>query len=351
MKQPLPPKTFLLSRTDAIGDVVLTLPMCGWIRQHIPGSRIVFLGKTYTQAIIENCPDVDSFLNWDELRALSDTEQVNRLRQLHIDAVVHVFPNKAIARLCKQADIPLRIGTRNRLFHWLTCNRLVALSRRHSPLHESQLNLELLRPLGLSQLPGLAAMSAYLHLNTPGPLPAALQSWLVPGKPHVLLHPKSQGSAREWELEKFGLLARLLHQRGYQVFVSGTSQEQALMKDWLEKNKAFITDLTGKLTLPQFISFIGACDGLVAASTGPLHLAAALGIHALGLYPPMRPIHPGRWAPLGAKASFLVLNKDCSSCRKDPAACHCIRQLSVEAVLQRIEGWQLQQNISNSVSK
>ena len=53
-------KTFLLSRTDSIGDVVLTLPMCGWLKQHIPGARIIFLGKTYTKAIIECCPDVDA---------------------------------------------------------------------------------------------------------------------------------------------------------------------------------------------------------------------------------------------------------------------------------------------------
>lgn len=334
-------KTFLLSRTDSIGDVVLTLPMCGWLKQHVPGARIVFLGKTYTRAIIESCPDVDVFLNWDELRVLSPGQQVAMLRQHQVEVAIHVFPHRGIAWLCKRAGIPQRIGTRNRWFHWLTCNHRVALSRRHSPLHESQLNLALLQPLGLKHLPDLGALPAYLHLHPSGPLPAALQAWLKPGLVPVILHPKSQGSAREWELEKFGLLARRLHQQGYQVFVSGTAGEQALMKDWLAQNRAFITDITGKLTLPEFVRFIGACQGLVAASTGPLHIAAALGIHALGLFPPMKPIHPGRWAPIGPKAEFLVLNKDCQDCRSQPAACLCIRQLSVEAVYQRIENWKL----------
>jgi heptosyltransferase-3 len=300
MKQPALPKTFLVSRTDAIGDVVLTLPLCGWLKQHIAGARVIFLGKTYTRAIIESCPDVDVFLNWEDLQALPAAGQAAQLRQHRIDAVLHVFPHRHIARLCRKAGIPWRIGSRSRWFHWLTCSHLVALSRRHSLLHESQLNLKLLEPLGLRQLPALSTLPAYLHLAA-APLPAPLQAWLLPGRPHVLLHPKSQGSAREWDLEKFGLLARLLHQRGYQVFVSGTSQEQALIKDWLAANRDYVTDLTGKLTLPQLLSFIGACDGLVAASTGPLHLAAALGIHALGLFPPMRPIHPGRWAPIGLK--------------------------------------------------
>lgn len=332
-------KTFLISRTDSIGDVVLTLPLCGWLKRHVPGVRIVFLGKTYTQAIIESCPDVDVFLNWEELRAQTPARQVAILRQHQVEVAVHVFPRKDIAWLCKRAGIRHRIGTRNRWFHWLTCNHLVALSRRHSPLHESQLNLALLRPLGLKQLPDLAAVAAYLHLAPAAPLPAALQARFKPGLPHIILHPKSQGSGREWELEKYGLLARRLHAQGYQVFVSGTAQERTLMKDWLEQNESFITDITGQLTLPEFVGFIGACQGLVAASTGPLHVAAALGIHALGLFPPIKPLHPGRWAPIGPKAEYLVIHKDCQQCQYDPAACQCIRQLSVEAVCQRIEAW------------
>jgi heptosyltransferase-3 len=89
------------------------------------------------------------------------------------------------------------------------------------------------------------------------------------------------------------------------------------------------------------VGFIGACDGLVAAGTGPLHIAAALGIHALGLFPPIKPMDPGRWAPVGVQAEFLVLNKDCQECRQLPASCQCIRALSVEAVLKRIEAWKL----------
>lgn len=44
---------------------------------------------------------------------------------------------------------------------------------------------------------------------------------------------------------------------------------------------------------------------MVASGTGPLHLAAALGINAIGLFPTIRPIHPGRWQPIGMKAHFF----------------------------------------------
>jgi ADP-heptose:LPS heptosyltransferase len=85
------------------------------------------------------------------------------------------------------------------------------------------------------------------------------------------------------------------------------------------------------MSLENFIKFIGLADGLVAASTGPLHIASALGKHAIGLYAPMRPIHPGRWSPIGINARALVINKNCSKCR-NTGDCECIRAIEPEQV-------------------
>ncbi|MBL0315693.1 MAG: hypothetical protein IPP69_07900 [Flavobacteriales bacterium] len=56
------------------------------------------------------------------------------------------------------------------------------------------------------------------------------------------------------------------------------------------------------INLAELIAFINQYDGLVAANTGPLHIASACGIHAFGLYSLKRPIHPGRWSPVGKNA-------------------------------------------------
>ena len=98
-----------------------------------------------------------------------------------------------------------------------------------------------------------------------------------------------------------------------------------------------VTDATGLLDLRQLIMLIGACDALVAASTGPLHVAAACGIRAIGLYSPRRPIHPGRWAPIGRDAHALVNDPACPRCAKGEV-CDCITRiapLQVRALLER----------------
>ena len=77
-------------------------------------------------------------------------------------------------------------------------------------------------------------------------------------------------------------------------------------------------------------------DALVAASTGPLHIAAALGKRAIGIYPPIKPMHPGRWAPVGENADYLVLNKVCADCRKEKK-CHCMEEIKPKVILQKME--------------
>jgi len=337
--------TFLVSRTDAIGDVVLTLPVCGWLKQHQPGCRVVLVGRSYTAAVAAACPWIDEFINFDDLQRLSSSKQGELLRSYQATAIIHVFPNKALARLARQAGIPLRIGTRNRFFHWLSCNRLVALSRRHSPLHEAQLNLQLLQPLGYANKLGLDAVAALVRLMPAMPLSSKFQKLVAarqPGQLNIILHPRSRGSAREWGLVNFSHLARMLHAAGHRVFVSGTATEREELGEWLRENASYLAaDLTGQLALPEFIALIAAVDGLVAGSTGPLHLAAALGRHALGLYPPIRPMHPGRWGPLGPHAEYVVFDRpDCQDCRTEPTICTCIKAIEAASVAALVRAWQ-----------
>ncbi len=134
----------LISRTDAIGDVMLTLPLASLLRQRCPDAVIGFLGKSYTSPVIDCCSAIDHFVDVADF-----FQQDGRPIRAAWDAIIHVFPRKDIARKAFRAGIPLRIGTSSRPYHWTTCNKLIRLNRRHSDLHEAQLNTKLLAPLGV----------------------------------------------------------------------------------------------------------------------------------------------------------------------------------------------------------
>jgi ADP-heptose:LPS heptosyltransferase len=324
----------ILSRTDSIGDVILSLPMAGALKKLIPEAKTIFLCSKYTAPVVKLCEHVDEIALWNGRLANSEACQENPLKSLHADCIVHVFPSRKIAWMAKKSGIPVRIGTNGKLFHWLTCNRLLNLRRRNSPYHEAQLNLQMLVPMGasalyeLTEIPNLYGLK---KINTPH----SVAEFIDPRRFNLVLHPKSKGSAREWGLENFSRLIRILPADRYKIFVTGTAEDGSHMKGFFSMHPETV-DLTGRLSLDELISFIGIADGLVAASTGPLHIAAALGRKAVGIFSPMRPIHPGRWAPLGKKASFLVADKTCSDCRKS-MECQCIRSIMPQQVKNELE--------------
>lgn len=314
----------IISRTDSIGDVVLTLPMAGYLKKYFPKCRVIFLGRNYTRDVVALSKHVDEFISWDETKKLPVA-----------DVIIHVFPVKEIASAAKKAGIGLRVGATGRLYHWTTCNKLIKLSRKNSDLHESQLNLKLLEFLEIPvniELKEIAKYYGFSNINAPD---AEWASLIDKNKVNLILHPRSKGSAREWGLGNFSNLISALPKSKFKIFISGTKEEGAQLRSLFEEHPE-VTDLTGKLSLKQFIAFIHAADALVAASTGPLHIAASLGKNAIGLFAPMRPIHPGRWMPIGSNARHLVLNKSCNDCRKNNN-CHCIREITVKEVVNLLE--------------
>lgn len=377
----------LISRTDSIGDVILTLPLAGLLRKRFPEAKISFLGMPYTRSIIESCTNIDLFIDWQQIKGQTEEDSIKQIRTLGIDIILHVFPQKDIARLAYKAGIPKRLGTTGRIYNWFYCNNLVPISRKKSNLHESILNLKLTRrvhgfiidekpvPLNkihidyktvdtdkvgdsikreiVTELYNKTSVNNSISIDN---IPAlygfitkpiediTFGGILNPDELNIIIHPRSKGSAREWGLNNYSKLSRQLMSETVlstshkvRVFITGTHEEGEMLHNEGFFGKAGnVTDVTGKFTLSQFIHFIQCSDALIAGSTGPLHIASALGKVAIGLFPPIRPMHPGRWAPIGTRSGYLVSEKECSKCRKS-GPCECMQLITVEQVQQYLE--------------
>ena len=57
-------KRIIISRTDSIGDVMLTLPLCAWIKEKFPSAHLIFLGNSYTHPVINCFQPIDQFADW-----------------------------------------------------------------------------------------------------------------------------------------------------------------------------------------------------------------------------------------------------------------------------------------------
>lgn len=323
-------KRILISRTDSIGDVILTLPMCAALMNKFPESKIIFLASSYTIPVIECCSAVDEIVDFTQLMDRPTAQQVDKIREINADAIVHVFPNKNIAQLAKKAKIPMRIGTSHRSFHLLTCNHRINFTRKKSNDHEAQLNFHLLEPFGFKTLPTWEELNRELSYFK---AKEANRSDFKTDKKKVILHAKSQGSAVEWPIEKYKELAEKLQKLDISVYFTGTEKEGLDIRKSISFGSG-IYDTTGKFSLRELISFIDNSDLLVACSTGPLHIAGILNRNCLGLFTSKRPMHPGRWKPLGTNSIAIIANDSCPCANKKK--CTCLADITVEQVFNQI---------------
>jgi heptosyltransferase III len=290
---------------------MLTLPITGILKKYFPDVKIIFLAKSYTLPVLKCCSHIDEIANWSDFEIQSTEAQTEFLKSFKADCFLHVFPNKQIAKIAKKAKIRWRIGTGHRWFHFFNCNAKTWFSRKKSNLHEAQLNAKMLQKFGIINIPSIAELSGFSGFSNPYQLPNWIN--LDTSKKNVIVHPKSKGSAVEWGIKNFNELIDLLSKANYNVFITGTIAERELIKDEIDLSTTNTVDLLGKLSLEELIALIDNCEALVASSTGPLHISSALGKRAIGIYSIRRPIHPGRWAPIGERAisaTYLGISAD-----------------------------------------
>ena len=70
-------KTVVISRTDAIGDVILTLPLAGVLKQYWPHLKIIFLVKNYTRPLVERSQHVDEIWSDESFEGYSNEQKVD----------------------------------------------------------------------------------------------------------------------------------------------------------------------------------------------------------------------------------------------------------------------------------
>ncbi|MBI3504418.1 MAG: glycosyltransferase family 9 protein [Proteobacteria bacterium] len=331
------PQRIVVSRTDRLGDVVLTLPLLGALREAHPAAELCFLGREYVRDVVQACAHVDRFVPWPDPVPATAKARAALLAALDADAIVHVFPRAAVAFAARRAGIACRVGTSRRWFHWLTCTDRVRLSRKRSTLHEAQLNIRMGAPLLDRADHSLEDVGTRYGLTRTAMLPARWSALLDARRFNLLISPLTGGSAPPWPLDRWRALIDALDPESYRVFVVGSAAEGTTLRPWLATCPPHVTDATGQ-TLGELASFTRAADGFIAASTGPAHLAAALGARTLGLYPTVSSGVPGRWRPVGPRATIVTAPESAPE-RSREAHRHDIGGIGVAVVTDVVERW------------
>ena len=328
----------LVVRTDRLGDVILTLPVLPLIRSCYPAARVSMLLSRYTGEIVEGHPHVDKLLWYDDAsrQLVPFREMVHRIRRENFDAVVLVHPTLRLAWMMKLAGIPVRVGSGYRYYSVLF-NRRQFEHRKDARRHELEYNLRLLGLIGCPVAETLERPDYGIRIPPEaGRKIAELKQSCGVGldRPLVIVHPGSGGSAREWPLESFARLAENLQsQKNVDIIATGSQEEDVRVRELIKRTGGRAVSFAGLLGLKELAALIQSASLFVSNSTGPLHLAVAVGTPVLGFYPQITAMSPRRWGPYGGRNKVLVPARpqDCSECAGNGGrSCACMASISVD---------------------
>ena len=193
------------------------------------------------------------------------------------------------------------------------------------------------------------ALPEAAHLPAQWPLPelvvpaAEVAAWrehrgLDPGRPAVAFCPGAVGPSKRWAAAGYGEIARTLTGRGMSVWVIGGPDEARLAGEITSAGGPLARDLTGP-DLRNAILALAAAKAAVSNDSGLLHVAAALGTPAIGIFGPTSPWH---WAPLNPLAATIETQTDvpCRPCHKPTCYLRhhrCMRDIPAAQVLEAVE--------------
>jgi heptosyltransferase-2 len=339
----------LVIRTDRLGDVVLATPLIRALRQTFPAAFIAALVQPYAKDILLHNPHLDEILLDDASGEHQGHNgfwrQVKTLKSYKFDTALLLYPTERLAWLLCLTGIRTRIGVGLKLYEVMTLMKTVS-RHKYVPLrHEADYCLDLGRKIGVRE--NNLSTEVFLHDAERQEALKILRSaglpWAPPenGSREILvgIHPGSGHSAPNWRMERYAELAKLLLQRReVKIIVTGNRDEMADIPHFEKIASTRIVALIGKLTLRQLMAMISLYDVLVSASTGPMHIAAALRVPTVSLFCPLTACSPRLWGPLGNRAEIVLPAEDyCSQrCPGDPHICDFENGIAAKQVVEKV---------------
>lgn len=313
------PKKMLIVRTDRIGDVVLSLPMAELVKEKYPDCKVAYFIREYTSSLIDGNPFIDEIIIAEESDGkILFLKNLKKIKSKNFDTCVIANPTLRISLMMFLAGINNRIGTGYRWYS-LLFNKKVFEHRKYGEKHELEYNVNLLNKIGI-ELKDFTTEIKF-HLNVDDKSSEKLNSILIERgfkseNKIVIIHPGSGGSSVDLPKEKLIELTKMISKLdNVTVIITGSKSESELCSEFEVSEN--VINLSGQLDLSLLKALIDKADIFISNSTGPMHIAAALGVYVIGFFPKILSCSQKRWGPYTEKKTIFIPTIDCSNCTRE----------------------------------
>jgi heptosyltransferase-3 len=300
-------KRFGVIRTDRMGDLILALPVAESIKKAVPGAYVAYVVSPRMSGIARACPFIDDVIEYREraggIRGMLGL--MREVRRRRLDAAIFLRPTLRAALAVLLAGVPLRVGTAYRFYSFLF-NRRIPEHRRNAEKHESEYNMSLVGSI----LPGgVKAGPPRIEIDIGHERSAVetLERHRLERKKFAIVHPGSGGSARNLTPAAYARLTRFIEDElAIKVAVTYGPGEEGLV-DAVDALRGKPSNaIRGPDDLLGLAALIENASLFVSGSTGPMHLAAAVGTPTLSFFAPVKSCSPRRWGPLSPAAAVIM---------------------------------------------
>lgn len=307
-------KKVLCVKLWGLGNLAVIYPLLHRIKERFQDAELLFLTFDINKDFLEGCPAVDRVICFKLTRnvfsiARQCLQLLKELKKEELDLVVNFETrNNLSALFCHLLRPSFSAGLdngRERSFY----DRWVF---NEPTAHISEVFCSLLGTLDIK--------GDYCYFPFAGrPADRDKVAQLLKGRGierFVCIHPGSSVnfSGKRYGKERFAGLADLILESGsHPVIFTGGPAEKGIVADILEelKSREKVLDLCGRLTIWEFVELLKKSSVFISSDTGPLHVAASLGVNVAAFYGPTSPC---RYGPLNRNSVVFYKGLECSPC-------------------------------------
>ncbi|MCX7726976.1 MAG: lipopolysaccharide heptosyltransferase II [Chitinispirillaceae bacterium] len=312
-------KRILIIRWCCIGDVLQTTPLIRALRKRFPDAQIDYMTNNWSRAVLENNPYLNSIINYRE-RSFSFLLYQQRLFRKENKKYDVVF-------VCDDSLFPILMafftGAKYRIgFNANNRGFLLTHSVKRyfgDKWHVIDAYLELGRIVGVKD----EGMKMDMFLTQEEIAWAkkfieekkiSLDRKIICIFPGGASNPGDVMPSRRWIPQRYGKVSEILHNIfDVEIILMGANSDLEIINEVKRYVSYDIKVIVGETTLRQVAAIIKHCHLLIGNDTGPLHMAAALGIPTICIFGPSDPL---KHTPPGNEHIGLRGNIDCDPCNR-----------------------------------
>ncbi|MGL4732371.1 MAG: glycosyltransferase family 9 protein [Fusobacteriaceae bacterium] len=301
-------KKIIVSRTDKIGDLILSIPSFFMLRKMYPKAEITVLVRKYNYEIVKNLSYIDRVVKIDDY---TQKELLKKIGYFKADLFIALYSDSFIGKLAKASGAKYRIGPYSKISSFFSYNGGVFQKRSFSKKNEAEYNLDLIRKIDSKLYDEKFIIDTEIVLSDENREIAEkfLKNNRIEGK-LLVINPFMGGSAKNIRDEEYTSLMEKLCQRDPELNIIVTahiSDEKRMEKllCGLEGRKIYPFLNGGDLL--NTAGVIEKADVYFGGSTGPTHIAASLRRKIVAIYPAKKTQSPLRWGVFGdVDVTYLI---------------------------------------------